>query len=285
MIAKFEQKKFLNSAHCSAHKYKNLNNLPHWHMEHELICVRNGVLELTLNQQTFTLSSGMFAFIKGEEIHCYKGTPDSIADIIQWDADYFKAVVGKKNLLEPLLRQTSLTEKTYQELSAELEGNAEYGNFIADCIAGRLLAEIFRQEETVLTNTKKKISQKYKDLLGWINATYTDVTFEDAAAYLCLSKPYFSKLFQQLAGMTFTQYLNTLKVTAAAEKLTEGKMSVTEISSACGFGTIRNFNRVFKELTGYSPKQLPKDYIFIHSLRHPVSVSFDPTLDPTERLE
>ena len=99
------------------------------------------------------------------------------------------------------------------------------------------------------------------------------------------SEPYFSKVFHNIFGMTFTQYLNTLKVSAAVEKIAEGKMSMTEISIACGFGTIRNFNRVFKELTGYSPKKLPDNFIFVSGFKEDSHISFDPTLNCTEIVE
>ena len=54
---------------------------------------------------------------------------------------------------------------------------------------------------------------------------------------------------------------------------------------ACGFNTIRNFNRVFKELTGYTPRTLPKDYRFIRSLKEYKDNGFDPTLHGSEILE
>ena len=55
---------------------------------------------------------------------------------------------------------------------------------------------------------------------------------------------------------------------------------MTEISIACGFGTIRNFNRVFKEFTGYSPKKLPENYVF-YNFKDNDKKDFDPTLNCT----
>ena len=60
------------------------------------------------------------------------------------------------------------------------------------------------------------------------------------------------------------------------------KMNMTEISISCGFGTIRNFNRVFKSLTGYSPKSLPSNYAYIYNFKDTDEKSFDPTLNCTE---
>ena len=96
------------------------------------------------------------------------------------------------------------------------------------------------------------------------------------------SGPYFSKLFHSIFGMTFTRYLNTVKVAAAIEKLREGNLSITEISSMCGFNTIRTFNRVFRSFTGYAPKDLPSNYVFLYSLKD--GCGLNPTLNCTKIL-
>ena len=113
-------------------------------------------------------------------------------------------------------------------------------------------------------------------------SNYAYVSFEDAAEYINLNKSYFSKYFHKFSGMTFTQYLNILKVSAAIEKIHEKKINMTEISISCGFGTIRNFNRVFKSLTGYSPKSIPDNFSYIHSIKGTSICDFDPTLNCTE---
>ena len=51
------------------------------------------------------------------------------------------------------------------------------------------------------------------------------------------------------------------------------------------FNTIRNFNRVFKEMTGYTPGTLPRDYSFACNLHRNGEGGFDPTLGCTVVLE
>lgn len=38
-------------------------------------------------------------------------------------------------------------------------------------------------------------------------------------------------------------------------------MPAGEAALAAGFGTIRSFNRVFKQLTGFTPRELPDNYV------------------------
>lgn len=286
MIAKFEKGVFWDKVHTSVCRYKNLHNLPHWHTEHELIFVSEGRAELMVNNSFFTLTAGMCAFVKGEEIHYIKSDAESVTGIVKMDAAYVKGIIQQKSLVCPVLSGDYAIDSVFSQMETELKEKKEYYDTIVDSIITKLVAEIFRKEETCADESLSAESdRKYKELLELIADSFAYITFEEAAAYMKLSKPYFSKWFQRISGMTFTRYLNMLKVTDAVGKILEGEMDMTQISISCGFGTIRNFNRVFKELTGYSPKQLPKNYVFIHNLKEISDNGFDPTLNCTIILE
>lgn len=86
--------------------------------------------------------------------------------------------------------------------------------------------------------------------------------------------------------MTFSQYLNSVKLKHAVELLQDknADFSITEISVRCGFDTIRHFNRVFKQLTGMSPRQLPPDYVLDDRPIRTIQDAFNPTLQNSELL-
>ena len=286
MIAKYEKRTLSDTVHVSAHKYKNLHNLPHWHMEHELVFVEDGNVEIMMDNDFFTLDVGMCAFIKSEEIHYIKSINASTVGVIKIDAKYVKHIVGDSNIKFPIYGDKYNLKSTTTEICAELNNPQKFSSIIADAIVTRLIADIFRNENLSKQDSENpKIDTKYKELLEIISNNYTDITFDDAADFMCFSKPYFSKYFYRLSGMTFTQYINTLKISEAVRLLSEGELSVTEISESCGFNTIRNFNRVFKEYTGYTPKNLPPNYTFIYSLKDSFNSGFDPTLTCSQIIE
>lgn len=286
MRARFEKNVFSGTVHTSAYKYKNLCNLPHWHIEYELVYVFKGTVELMVNNSFFELSEGFCAFIGSEDIHYIKAAPESIVGVIKTDATYVKKIAGNNRLICPVLKSSFPVNEIFTEISAELKSGKEFSGIIADSSITKLVAGIFRNEPTSADNElSAKMTNKYKELLEMISNDYTHITFEKAAEYMNLNKSYFSRYFYRFSGMTFTRYLNMLKVSAAAEKISEGKMSMTEISIACGFGTIRNFNRVFKDFTGYSPKKLPETYVFIYNLKDVSASGFDPTLNCTELID
>ena len=39
-------------------------------------------------------------------------------------------------------------------------------------------------------------------------------------------------------------------------------ISITDVAMLSGFQSIRNFNRIFKTYTHYSPKNIPEGYVF-----------------------
>ncbi len=285
MKAKFEKTTFSDATHTSAIKYKNLHNLPHWHMEYELVFVLEGSAELMVNNCFFNILKGSCAFICSEEIHCIKSTSESILGIVKTNASYVNKIVGNKHLTTPVLSESSTAIQIFSDILLELKKQKDFYNIIADTIITRFIAEIFRNElNSPYTETSKKMSTKYKALIEMLSNNFSHITFEEAAEYVNLNKSYFSRYFYHFSGMTFTRYLNILKVSAAIEKIREKKLNMTEISISCGFGTIRNFNRVFKEFTGYNPKKLPDNYVFIYNSKDISGNNFDPTLNCTEIL-
>lgn len=286
MKTQFEKKISFDLAHVYPRKYKNLHNLPHWHKEHELILVESGNAQITLNDNTFTLTEGSAAFFHSEDVHSIDAASDTIISVAKLDPAFFYRIIGEKRLKHPILQGEYDLPRHMADLFSELKTPTEYGGIIADSLSTLLIAQIFRQEQTDPHNvTRRDTTEQLRGLLERISKDHAYITFEDAAQYMHFSKPYFSEFFYTHTGMTFTHYLNVTKIQSAIEKLHEGSLTVTEISKSCGFNTIRNFNRVFKEQTGYTPRTLPKDYRFAHPLWEYSDSDFDPTLLGSEVLD
>lgn len=285
MKTKFETGISFEKSRIFPRKYRNLRNISHWHREHELVYVEEGSASVMEDGNFLTLNKGECAFLCSEVIHSIQSENGAITIVAKLDADYFDGIVGRKRPISPVLTHDYNLSAVFDELFSELSDDLEFNGIIADSLARRLVAQIFRTEKTAeISVPQRSSSEKYKSLLDLITERYADITFDDAAEYMHFSKPYFSKFFYQHAGVTFTEYLNMIRVNAAAELVLDGKLTVTEISRRCGFNTIRNFNRVFKAVTGYAPSELPRGYDLIHNLKKYAENGFDPTLNCTEVL-
>lgn len=83
-----------------------------------------------------------------------------------------------------------------------------------------------------------------------------DWTLAEMAKAVGMNSSYFSDVFRQKTGTTFTRFLAKLRVEKARRLLENSDLRISEIAFGCGFRTISQFNRRFKEITGKSPNEL-----------------------------
>jgi len=84
------------------------------------------------------------------------------------------------------------------------------------------------------------------------------LTRQQVARTLGYSESYVSHIFSAALETTMPDYINTLRVREAMNLLNRTDLTVTQLASELGFGSIRNFNRAFKKETGKTPAQWRK---------------------------
>lgn len=75
------------------------------------------------------------------------------------------------------------------------------------------------------------------------------------AAVSNYSESHFSKLFRELTGESFTQYLKNYRLDTAAERIRNEKAKISEIAVECGFANLSYFSRSFCKRFGMSPSE------------------------------
>lgn len=283
MLANFEKRENTDKSSVWAGSYQNLHNLPHWHLECELIYVQTGEVTVSHNNTAYHLQKEDCIFINSGEIHYIKGSEDSITDILMFDTALLGNISPKHfQLLYPRLRHHYPVMEYFHAIRDELKKKKEFYDVKVSCLMTDFIIDIFRHEPLCEQKQLKDSSsiENYKNLLSEIEEKCSYITFEDACDFMGLSKPYFSRFFKNISGMTFSQYLNIIRLEKAIQLLNHNteNLSITQIASSCGFDTIRHFNRVFKDFTGLSPRQLPENYVLSsHSIRS-MKKNFNPTL-------
>ncbi|MBQ8954652.1 MAG: helix-turn-helix transcriptional regulator [Clostridia bacterium] len=87
-----------------------------------------------------------------------------------------------------------------------------------------------------------------------------DISLDDVSAFTGFSKCYFSRIFKQQFGISFSDYLRQKRVNMAAELLIHSHQPIQDISINAGFGSIATFNRVFKEARSCTPSRYREIY-------------------------
>lgn len=98
-----------------------------------------------------------------------------------------------------------------------------------------------------------------EDALNYVDTHLTgDLTLENIARSAGMSKSYFSAVFKAMNGISFWSYITNKRVELAVRYLRESDTSITDIAGLCGFNTMANFNRSFKQVTHSTPSEFRK---------------------------
>lgn len=84
------------------------------------------------------------------------------------------------------------------------------------------------------------------------------ITLQDVADALGISRTYLASLFKQETGMTFLNYLVSVRMEKARELLLNTPMKVYEITSSVGYENSIHFAKLFKEYFGLNPMEYKK---------------------------
>lgn len=86
----------------------------------------------------------------------------------------------------------------------------------------------------------------------------TDLTLEELARRLYVSKEYLSVQFKKETGKTFRETIRNLRIDKARELLLQTKLKVSQISEIVGYSDTKYMSRVFREIVGVGPAEYRK---------------------------
>lgn len=91
-------------------------------------------------------------------------------------------------------------------------------------------------------------------MLQYLNENYTRQIFlKDLADKFYVNKNYASMLFKRHTGMTYSDYLNDLRLNHAKELLSTTALSISEVAEQSGYADYFYFNKLFKKTFGITP--------------------------------
>lgn len=95
-----------------------------------------------------------------------------------------------------------------------------------------------------------------KKAINYINENFSEnVTLGAVADEVFLSHAYFSRLFKSETGMTFSEYVNYVRVEESKKYLLDLGYNISEVATIVGFSDQSYFTKVFKKREGVSPGQ------------------------------
>lgn len=286
MLAKFEKRAYAGNEHVWVGKYRNLHNISHWHMEHELIACREGSAQVMLDDTMFNITQQQCIFCHSGCVHYISASPDSLLLVCLFNEKMYDPITSPFTLENPVFEDRYGILPKLSEIRHELQNQPIFFECRTEAMIGEILVDVFRGEPLRKDQWQfSDVITRYKQLLNHIDLEYEHITYRNAVQFMNMSDAYFSRYFKRQAGMTFSQYLNVVRIEKAVQLLDSAPtMKITDVMLRCGFNTIRSFNRVFREVTGFTPTTLPPGYVLNTRSVPTIQGSFDPTLSDAELL-
>jgi len=245
----------------------------HWHTEYEIIVVREGEIELAVNDRSEILRKGDVLFLSDGTLH--GGAPKGDGTV--YDCIVFDGGIVTKNSTAGEIREIFRHGRTvrsfmsladYPEISlcarnladALIDAETEIsggGEIICLGLILQFFGNVIRYGccENGYTETNRHIS-RLKNALAYMEEHYPEkVTLEDLAEAAGVTPKYLCRSFCSLTGKTPISYLNEYRIDCACELLRTTDDSMLEIAGLCGFSDQSYFVRLFKRQKGITPGQ------------------------------
>lgn len=104
------------------------------------------------------------------------------------------------------------------------------------------------------------VSNVIKEVKAFVEENYwkEDFSLQDASDYVNLSIQYMSKLFRKEMGITFIDYLTSVRIRKSIDLFQDEELKIYEIAERVGYATQHYFSNVFKKNLGVSPAEYRK---------------------------
>lgn len=97
------------------------------------------------------------------------------------------------------------------------------------------------------------------------------LSLESVAKAVHCNSFYLCKLFKKVTGLSFTEYINQMRLRKAKELLVNQELRISEVAMDAGFQSITHFNRVFRKVVGCSPTEYRRNHKAVMMTAHPVT--------------
>jgi AraC-like DNA-binding protein len=244
---------------------------PHTHDFHELVYIRRGRGIHHINGHPYPIITGDLYLMQPGEFHRYEthAEPIEIINIIFYSslfatADWVEveAMPSLAPFFQPHTRERHkitlgppndhLVETLCERIRSELLRRPPGYRLLCRSLALELLLSIGRAAQG---QDDGHAAGPIATVIAYLHAHPEEpVTMGDLAAETGLSANYLGERFHAETGATVADYLNRLRIDRARELLAGSTRSVTDIALSTGFDGASYFGKVFRRLTGHTPR-------------------------------
>ncbi|MBQ8408501.1 MAG: helix-turn-helix domain-containing protein [Clostridia bacterium] len=223
----------------------------------EAVFVTSGEVEVTEDENVYTLGEGNLIFHAPMELHRIKSaggsSPSGFILSFASSGKLPEVISGGVFTLDP----TQVTEyAAICKKAIEFKGN-DANPLLGQEVAALLSAFVIGLEaKSAATGTSvSQSAMEYRRIVSFMSEKVCEnLTLSDIASKSNVSVSYVKLLFRTYAGVSPKSYFNQLRIRRATELLSRGT-SVTEVSDIMNFSSPNYFSAFYKKHTGISPSE------------------------------
>lgn len=245
----------------------------------ELIYIESGEVLYQYQEQQLLLRKGDIVLVGNNAYHRCRKSNDSrpqrsavisfLPEVIRAGEErdeeikYLLPFSFEASLLPCVLRgQTEISTQIFdliQRIHAELPQTSEWSHLAVKTylkmilvLLGNCLQNEWHSQQARLA--VQHSARRLRPVFELIENRYADpLSVEDAARLARLSRWHFMRLFKQVTGQSFVDYIRHFRISKAQEFLVSTEKSISDVSQQTGFCDQSYFGTVFRALSNMTP--------------------------------
>jgi AraC-like DNA-binding protein/quercetin dioxygenase-like cupin family protein len=253
-------------------------NKPSWHFhpEYEIVYISNGRGKRHIGDHISYFEGGDLIFL-GPNLPHFGFTEELYEDHVEIVVQMKEDFLGEAFLYKPemtaiqqlfqLSRQgLSFRGEIRRHIGQRLErmmGMSHFDRLLELLAILQLMAQWQDYELLKATGFAMEVSaqdeQRIQAVYGYVEDNFQEeVNLDEAARRTNMTVPAFCRYFKKLTRKTFSQFVNEYRIAHACRLLGDDQLTIAAVSFECGFNNLSHFNRQFRQITGFSPRDYRK---------------------------
>jgi AraC-like DNA-binding protein len=256
-------------------KNRPLMKTKHYHDRFEIYLFKGNEVKYFIEDKTFHLKKNDIILIDRYVLHkTYSMDKEYRRLLIHFHPGYLEGLPAARCLLELFSRksrESNLISPCPSELSeidalsARLKNrngaDSPYRQVMEAALLIQLLAVLNdawdRSARTRDSGSLLERSSRVREVLRYINLNFwEELSLEQLADRFFINKYHLCHIFKKYTGFTMVEYINKKRIAEAENMLVNSNLKITEIAFKTGFNSLSHFIRVFKNITGVSPRMM-----------------------------
>lgn len=242
-------------------------NIPlHKHQFIEFAYVVTGTCVHRLNGEDFTQEAGSFVSIANTIPHVLFPSDDCLCLTIKIKSDTFQKMEFPDivRFIYPLVFDCAgdtFVRNIILSIYDQQENNRTNGTQLIEHLFQVLILYILQryQKQGQILSSRSNKDTRILEILNYAVNNYQTITLHNIASHFHYNDSYFSRMFHQQTGLTFSTTLREYRLNKAASLLRDSNMTLEDICNKIGYKDITQFIRNFKVIYQTTPAKYRKN--------------------------